>query len=91
MEGMFMPIYRARVAADLVYKASKPLPAPNLVTIGNRVQTYLKVAATEGFEKKMEVLHTEDYQNVHVHHHDARYERCRPDYLAAHDHLGPIE
>jgi hypothetical protein len=86
-----MPIFRARVAIDLIYKADKPLKSPELTMIGNRTGTYVRVGAVEGLENKIDVLFDEDYRNQHVHHHDARFERCRADLLASADQLGPIE
>lgn len=86
-----MSIYRARVAVDLMYKATKPLSSPELTMITNRVGTYLRTGAVDGLEEKIDVLFDEGYRNQHAHHHDARYERCRPDYSAANDGLGPIE
>ena len=86
-----MPIFRARVAIDLIYKADKPLKSPELTMIGNRAGTYIRTGAVEGLEHKIDVLFDEGYRNQHVHHHDARYERCRQDLLAAQDELGPIE
>jgi hypothetical protein len=86
-----MTIWRARVSVDLIYKADKPLTGPHLTMIANRVGTYIRTGAVEGLEHKADVLFDEGYRNQHAHHHDARYERCRPDYVASHDNLGPIE
>ena len=86
-----MTIYRARVAIDLIYKAEKPLSSPQLTRIANRVGTYVRTGAVEGLEEKIDVIFTEGYRNQHNHHHDARYERCRPCMDAAVDQLGPIE
>jgi len=84
-------IYRLRVSVDLLYRAKKPLPGPIQTMITNRTGTYLRTGAVEGLEDRVEVLFDEDIRHQHAHHHDARYERCRPDYQAAHDDLGPIE
>ena len=86
-----MTIFRARVVVDLLYKAEKPLSGPQLTMITNRTGSYLRTGAVEGLDQKVDVLFDESYRNQHAHHHDARYERCRPDYSAAHDDLGPIE
>jgi hypothetical protein len=86
-----MPIYRARVAVDLVYKASKPLSSPQLTMITNRTGTYIRTGAVEGLDNRIDVLFDEGYRNQHAHHHDARFERCRPDVEASADALGPIE
>ena len=86
-----MTIYRARVAVDLLYKAEKPLTPALLTRIANRTGTYLRTGAVEGLEDKIDVVFDEGYRNQHAHHHDARYESCRPDYAAAHDNLGPVE
>lgn len=87
-----MPIYRARVAVDLLYKAAKPLTSPELVGIANRTGMYVRTGAVDGLDgKKIDVLFDETYRNQHAHHHDARYERCRPDMNASGDGLGPIE
>lgn len=86
-----MTIYRARVAVDLLYKAEKPLSSPILTRIANRTGTYVRTGAVEGLEDRIDVLFDEGYRNQHAHHHDARYERCRRDFEAAHDELGPIE
>lgn len=86
-----MPTYRVRVAVDLVYKADEPLSGVKLARIANRTGTYLRTGAVEGLENKAEVLFDEGYQNQHAHHHDATQSRCRPDYEASADGLGPIE
>jgi hypothetical protein len=86
-----MTIYRLRIAIDLLYKADKPLSGPHLTMIANRTGTYVRTGAVDGLEDRIDVLFDEDHRNQHAHHHDARYERCRPDYLAASDDLGPIE
>jgi hypothetical protein len=86
-----MPIYRARVAVDLIYKASKPLSSPQLTMLSNRTGTYLRTGAVEGLEGRIDVLFDEGYRNQHAHHHDARFDRCRPDLQASADNLGPIE
>jgi len=86
-----MPTYRARVVVDLMYKADKPLSTALLTRITSRTGTYIRTGAVEGMEDRAEVLFDEGYRNEHAHHHDARYERCRPDYEAARDDLGPIE
>ena len=86
-----LTIVRMRLTADLIAKVKKPLPAPHLVTIANRSLTYLRVGAIEGFEDKLEVVFDEQYRNVHMHHHDARFETCRPCVRAAQDALGIIE
>jgi hypothetical protein len=86
-----MPIYRARVAVDLIYKASKPLSSPQLTMITNRTGTYIRTGAVEGLDNRIDVLFDEGYRNQHAHHHDARFDRCRPDLEASADQLGPIE
>jgi hypothetical protein len=87
-----MPNYRARVAIDLLYEAEKPLSSPQLVRIANRTGTYLRTGAVEDLDgNRIQVLFDETYYNQHAHHHDARYERCRPDTEASGDGLGPIE
>lgn len=91
MKGMCMTIFRARVAVDLLYKADKPLSGPQLTMITNRAGTYIRTGAVEGLEEKIDVLFDEGYRHQHAHHHDARYEQCRPDLVASRDDLGPIE
>lgn len=86
-----LTIVRMRLTADLIARVRKPLPAPHLVTIGNRSMTYLRTGAVEGFEDRLEVIFDEDYRNVHVHHHDARHEVCRQCARQAQDGLGIIE
>lgn len=86
-----MTIFRARIVVDLLYKAEKPLSSPQLTMLTNRTGTYARTGAVEGLEEKIDVLFDEGYRNQHAHHHDARYERCRPDLHAAGDDLGPIE
>lgn len=86
-----MTIFRARIVVDLLYKADKPLSSPQLTMLTNRTGTYVRTGAVEGLEEKIDVLFDEGYRNQHAHHHDARYERCRPDLHAASDDLGPIE
>jgi len=83
-------INRLRVTADFFYRGP-PLSNPHQTMISNRVHTYLRTASWEGLEGKIEVVFDDRLKNVHSHHHDARYERCRPDYNASHDELGPIE
>lgn len=84
-------IYRARIAVDLLYEASKPLTPPDLTMIASRTGTYLRTGAVVDLDKKIKVLFNEEYRNQHAHHHDARFDTCRPDYRAARDGLGPIE
>jgi hypothetical protein len=86
-----MTIFRARVVVDLLYKAEKPLSGPELTMVTNRTGTYIRTGGVDGLDKKIDVLFDEGYRNQHAHHHDARYERCRPDLSAATDDLGPIE
>jgi len=86
-----LPIYRARIVVDAVYEAKKPLSAPLLQRLGQRTQTYIRVAAFEGLEDRAKLLLEDQYKHVRVHHHDARYDRCRPDVEASADQLGPIE
>jgi len=86
-----LTIVRMRLTADLIAKVKKQLPAPHLVTIANRSMTYLRTAAVEGFEDRLEVVYDDRYRNVHMHHHDARFETCRQCARAAQDNLGIIE
>jgi len=86
-----MTIYRARVAVDLLYKAEKPLTPALLTRIANRTGTYLRTGAVEGLEDKIDVVFDEGYRNQHAHHHDARFEACRPEVRSAQDNLGPID
>ena len=86
-----LTIVRMRLTADLIAKVKKPLPAPHLVTIANRSLTYLRVGAVEGFENQLEVVFDDQYRNVHMHHHDARFETCRQCARQAQDALGVIE
>lgn len=84
-------IVRMRLTADLIAKVKKPLPAPHLVTLANRSMTYLRTGAVEGFEDRLEVIFDEQHRNVHMHHHDARFETCRQCARHAQDNLGIIE
>ena len=84
-------IVRMRLTADLIAQVKKPLPAPHLVTLANRSMTYLRTGAVEGFEGQLEVIFDEQYRNVYMHHHDARYETCRACLRSAQDNLGIIE
>lgn len=86
-----LAIVRMRLTADLIARVKKQLPAPHLVTIANRSLSYLRVGAVEGFEDQLEVLFDEQYKNVHMHHHDARFETCRQCARLAQDNLGIIE
>jgi len=86
-----MTIQRLRVTVDLLYKGTKPLSNPHIQLITNRVGTYLRTGAVDGLEERIDVLFDEGYRNQHAHHHDARYEQCRPDIRAGSDDLGPIE
>lgn len=87
-----MTIYRARITVDLLYKSNdgKPLSSPVLTRIANRTGSYVRIGAVEGIDE-IDVLFDEQYREQHAHHHDARYERCRSDYAASRDDLGPIE
>lgn len=86
-----MAIQRIRLTIDVLVKTNngKPLSSPHLVMMANRTGTYARTGAVEGLD--VEVLFDETQYNQHAHHHDARYERCRPDLHAAQDELGPIE
>jgi|SoimicMinimDraft_4_1059732.scaffolds.fasta_scaffold179757_2 hypothetical protein len=84
-------IVRYRLTADLIAKIKKPLPDSHIVTIGDRSLTYLRVGAVEGFEDKLEVVFDEEYRHVSMHHHDARFDMCRPCARHAQDSLGNIE
>jgi hypothetical protein len=89
-----MEVERIRVTTDVLVKSKtgKPLTAPHLAMIANRTRTALWTAGFEGLEDKWEVIFDEDEKrNTHAHHHDARYGRCRPDYAASQDDLGPID
>lgn len=86
-----LTIVRMRLTADLIAKVKKPLPAPHLVTLANRSMTYLRTGAVEGFEDRLEVIYDDRYRNVHMHHHDARFETCRACLRYAQDDLGIIE
>jgi hypothetical protein len=89
-----MTVHRLRVYTDVLYKTrnDKPLSSPEIVLVAQRCRTYAWTAAWEGFDHKAEVIFDDDEKNnTHAHHHDARYERCRPDYAASRDDLGPIE
>jgi len=79
------------VEVDLLYKADKPLSGALLTRITNRAGTYVRTGAVEGLEDRIDVLFDESYRRQHAHHHDARFERCRPDVEASGDGLGPIE
>jgi hypothetical protein len=85
-----MALQRVRVVTDLLYESKKPLTAPHLTMIANRVGTYLRTGAVEGLDQISVDFH-EEYRNQHAHHHDARFERCRPDTGHSGDGLGPID
>lgn len=85
-------IHRLRFSVDVPIKTKtgKPL-VPALSTRAlNRIAAYARVCAFEGMETKAEVVYDENLFAQHVHHHDATIGRCRPDYQAAHDGLGPL-
>ena len=73
-----MPTYRARVTADLVYEAKKPLNATELAKIAQRDDTYVHVASTEGIDE-IEVRFEHDARHYGAHHHDGinGCRRCR--------------
>jgi hypothetical protein len=86
-----MARYLARVSSDLHYEADEPLNAEQLLTIANRSGTYLRVGAVEGLEEDITVSFDKAYVNDLAHHHDARYDRCGPDFRQSRDGIGPID
>lgn len=84
-------VYRLRILVDVPYKSEdgKPLSGPHLTMMAQRTATYARVCASEGLEDKIEVIFDESLNHQTAHHHDATEDRCRADYLASGDGLGP--
>jgi len=88
-----MTLYRGRIITDFIYKSEdgKPLAAPHLTMLANRTATYVRIAATEGLEDLVEIVHDKDFDHQTAHHHDARYEQCAQCRRVSRDELGPID
>jgi len=76
---------------DLLYKADKPLTGALLTRIASRCGTYIRTGAVEGLDNKIDVIFDQSLYRQTAHHHDARFQRCRPEVDASSDELGPIE